>query len=360
MEALSLCLSGFTLLAITMRYVGEHTKETGVTENERAVTLDDVAQQSGVSRATASRALGSKPGVASEVRERVRLIAEAMNYRPNPAARQLAGAKTSIVGLIVGTSQLHTNQYTARLVDAISVAAERFDQGLLLVASSLEPAKAIDNLVRDGLVDGLLVNSFVFGEPWAEQLLETSLAKVLIGQHPTRTDLPTVAIENVESTAELVGHLIDRGCKRVGMIEGPGNRRDAHLRRVGFELAHQQRDLPIVADLIVPGYYDHESGFAGAHRLLDRDVDGIFAANDASGLGALGAIRDRGLQIPSDIRVASFDGVAEQQFEGHRLTAMEQPFDLMAMTAMRKILNLEDTPEDVTILKPTLRAGSTS
>ena len=79
--------------------------------NDAAVTLDDVARVSGVSRAAASRALNGRDGVRGDVRERVRSVAESLGYRPNRAARNLASGRTSVIGLVMPSEELRIDPY---------------------------------------------------------------------------------------------------------------------------------------------------------------------------------------------------------------------------------------------------------
>ena len=296
--------------------------------------LDDVARLSGVSRATASRALGAKPGVANDVRLRVLTMAEALNYRPNRAAKNLAGARTALIGLLLGDTRLHRNPYSARLVDAMAKAAEDLDHGLLLVMSEREPARAVNNLMRDQIVDGVLVSSVVFGQPWAEALLDSDMPTVLVGAHPRRPDLPCVQIENATCTQLLISHLFDTGCRRIGMITGPPGRVDADERRRGFEAAHAQRGIAHDPGLVIVGDYRRATGYRATNLLLDQKVDAIFAANDNSAYGAIDACADRGVAVPDDVSIVGFDGASEAHETAYDLTTVVQPYDALARAAL--------------------------
>ncbi len=330
---------------------------SAVTDLGRPVILDDVARLSGVSRATASRALGAKPGVADDVRLRVRTIAQALDYRPNRAAKNLAGARTGLIGLLLGGTRLHRNPYSARLVDALAKAAEDLDHGLLLVMSEREPGRAVDNLIRDRIVDGVLVSSMVFGEPWAEQLLDSDMTTVLIGGHPTRTDLGCVQVENVTSTKLLISHLFDTGCERIGMITGPAGRVDDNGRRAGFEAAHEDRGVAVDPALIIDGDYQRPTGYRGAVALLERGVDAIFAGNDNAAFGVLEACADQGVSVPNEVSVVGFDGASEAQPYPHELTTVVQPYDALARTTLEMVV---DSRVDAELLPGHLRFGTTT
>lgn len=326
------------------------------------VTLDVVAKKAGVSRATASRALNQRAGVADDVRDRVRMVADSLNYRPNRAAQNLAGGRTRVVGLVLGSDQLQTDRYATSLVQAIAGAADHFDEGLMLLLGSQEPGRAVQNLLRDGLVDAVVVSAVALAENWVAELLDTDLAKVLIGSHPERATLHSVDVENRDSSAQIVGHLLDSGCRRLGTVTGPLDRVDAQLRLEGFRLAHEKRGLAIDEDLIAVGDFRLPSGYTNGGSLLRSGVDGIFAANDDMARGVIAAINEQGMGCPENVSVAGFDGIAAAEMSAVELTTVVQPFDEVAMTAMRSLVDLlakKDVPV-TQLVEPQIRFGSTT
>ena len=134
------------------------------------------------------------------------------------------------------------------MTHAIARAATELDQGLMLVLDTGEPGRTVQHILRDGLIDGVLVSAVAAGETWVEQLLSADLPAVLIGSHPTRTDVDVVDVENLESSARVVEHLIEQGCRRIATITGPLDRVDATQRLNGFRLAHERHGLAVDED----------------------------------------------------------------------------------------------------------------
>ena len=215
------------------------------------VTLDDVARVCGVSRATASRALNGRAGVRDDVRDRIRRIADSMGFVPNRAAQQLASGRSSVIGLVIPSADLHIDPYGASITHAVGRAAHQVDQGLMLHLATNEPGVTVHHIMRDGLVDGLLVSSVAVGVPWIDELLaQDGLPTVLVGTHPWIPNFDAVDVENLESSAAAVEHLFQQGCTRVATITGLLDRADAMLRLDGYRLAHQRRGLAVDEDLI--------------------------------------------------------------------------------------------------------------
>ncbi len=326
------------------------------------VTLDDVARKSGVSRATASRALNGRSGVKPDVRERVRLVAKAIGYRPNRAAKNLAGGRTSVIGLVLGHEQVAVDPYGTYLVQEVGRAADRHDEGLMLLMDSAEPTEAVQNLLADGLVDGVIISAVAVGERWVEELLDARMPTVLIGAHPRRSDLSVIDVENRRSAADVVGHLLDTGCRRVAAITGPLDRVDASRRLEGYRLAHEERSLPIDESLIIEGNFSREFGYAAAEGLFDAGVDGIFGSNDETALGVYYRAIELGVAVPDQVSVAGFDGTARPIAGVPAVTSARQPF---AELAERAVLLLIDHIEGIgdpreELLTPTLTYGDTT
>lgn len=328
---------------------------------EHKVTLDDVARLSGVSRSAASRAINNRPGVRDDVRERVNRIADHLGFRPNRAAKNLASGLSSVIGFVIPTADLRVDPYGAAMTHAVGRAASARDLGLMLHLAAEEPGQTVHHILRDGMIDGLLISSVAVGMAWVDELFESSLPTVLIGTHPVRTDVVSVDVENVESAAGAVTHLFEQGCRRVALITGPLDRADARARMEGYRLAHERAGREVDEQLIVKGDFGRLSGTNAGAELIGRDVDGIFASNDEMAVGAMWIFARRGIRVPDDVLVVGFDGTALDEFIEPALTSVVQPFDLLGRAAVDLLMSLvEGRPdvESVSIIPELVKGGS--
>lgn len=326
------------------------------------VTLDDVARRSGVSRATASRALNGRAGVRDDVRDRVQLIADALGYRPNRAAQNLAGGRASVIGLVLGRETLLGDPYATSLVQEVAHAADRRDEGLMFFMDSTGPSDTVRKLLSDGLVEGVIVSVVALGSMWVQELLDAGLPTVVIGRHPERSDVGVIDVENRESSAALVGHLLDSGCRRVATLTGPLDRLDATRRLEGYRLAHERRAMTVDERLVVTGTFHRDEAYLLADRLLDQEPDAIFAANDQSAMGVYDRAMERGIDIPGRLGLAGFDGDTISADLGPRITSVSQPFERLAERAVDLLIELitgRGGPR-VELVEPTLFYGDTT
>ncbi len=327
------------------------------------VTLEDVAHLSGVSLATASRALNGRPGVRDDVRRRVSEASDRLGFRPNRAARHLASGRSQVIGLVMPSAELRVDPYGASMTHAVGRAATRRDHGLMLHLAADEPGDTVHHILRDGLIDGLLISTVAFGHPWVEELVDARLPTVLIGTHPTRHDVSSIDVENLESSAAAVVHLFEQGCRRVATITGRLERADARLRVQGYRLAHHRAGREVDESLILHGDFGRESGSVAARRIIELGADGVFAANDEMAQGAMWTFSRAGLRVPDDVAIVGFDGTAVDEFMNPTLSTMCQPFDEIASTAVDRLLagiagfDLATQP---ILLQPQLLVGGSS
>jgi LacI family transcriptional regulator len=312
----------------------------------RIVTLDEVAKTSGVSRATASRALNGRDRVSPEVRSRVRIVANALGYRPNPAARSLASGRSGALGLVLPTGHLVEDPYAAHLVEAVAEGATSHDQAIMLWLAQVAPGPVVRNEFRSGLVDGIVISGVGFGAEWIEDLIDGPHPSVLIGRHPTRTDVASIQIDNLAGAHAAVGHLLDGGSRRVAIILGPRERTDAQDREAGYRAALAERGIDVDPNLVAHGDFNVDTGYEAMKGLLPHHPDAVFATNDPMAAGALRAIRDAGLRVPDDVSVVGFDDLPVAVTTDPPLTTVRQDIARVGQSAVDTLVGLLEHGRD--------------
>lgn len=303
------------------------------------VTLADVARLSATSRSTASRALNADPRISSATTERVRLVAEALGYRPNIAARSLSTGRSGIIGLILPTGQLTGDPYGARLVGAVTTRAAEGNHAVMLWLSHREPSGAVHEILRNGIVDGLVISIVAQDDPWVNALLDGPLPIALIGRHTARDDVSYASIDNITSTRALMQHVISSGYRRIGMVRGPIGNADSDERFAMYAEALGGLDA-VDANLVAVGRFHYDSGYRCAQSLLRYEPDCIVAANDHMALGTVDAIRDAGLSVPEDVAVTGWDDMREISRPSIGLTTIHHDVEAVGREATSILLEL--------------------
>ena len=272
-----------------------------------ARTIDELAELSGVSRATVSRVLNGG-SVSEKTRRRVEAVLDETNYRPNLAARSLASGRSNVIGVVmhIDPHLLFEDPYFSQLMQGMSTALADRSAGMMLWLGNRSKEETLGTILSMGLLDGVVVTANSLDDPLVDGLLASSLPTVLVGHRKADRTASYVDVDNVHAADAMTTHLVSIGRSRIGYITGTPRNVAAVDRLAGYRRAMQRAGL-VNEDLIVEGDFNAASGVTGASTLLDRGVDAIFGANDATALGALETIRARGLRVPEDVALAGFD-----------------------------------------------------
>lgn len=324
-------------------------------------TLSDVAKKAGVSMAAASRALNGRDGVDPCVRQRIQEVADELRYRPNRAARQLAGGRSSIIGLTLGNQFLVSSNYATALLGTIATAASTRAEGLMLIPDSGEQNSSVDNFLHDGMIDGVIISAMAVGSGWIEEFLDSPLPTIMIGAHPDRNDVHVVDVDNQVAARDAVEHLFDNGHRRIGAVTGPRSRVDSHRRLAGYYQAHERHGIAVDPELVIAGDYSNASGYEAADDLFAKEPDAIFAMNDDMAYGIVKRAHEQRVDIPGDISLIGFDATNPRGPINTPVTSMVQPFAKIANVAVQSLIALvegKEVPREQ-LLRSELQRGQT-
>jgi DNA-binding LacI/PurR family transcriptional regulator len=240
----------------------------------------------------------------------------------------------------VDAKDLFGDLYFSSLLAGITDAASDRAAGVMLWLKTASPDEMIRKVLGVGLIDGVIVTANFRDDPVVDGLLSSNLPTVLVGHGGHSDQASYVDIDDVAASAQVVSYLLDLGLGRLGTITGPLRSVAGFDRLEGYRrtLARVGRDYD--PELVVEGNFNYVTGREGAEKLLDRGVDGIFAANDEMAHGALDVIVERGLRVPEDVALAGFDDV---EFAAHLdppLTTVRQPVRRMGEIATATLLEL--------------------
>ena len=267
-------------------------------------TIRDVARRAQVSVASVSRALNNFANVSEHTRARVADAVRELGYVPHAGARSLSLARTNAIGVVL--PDLH-GEFFSEIVRGMDKEANSRGYLLLLSnmhAGSAQSASALRAL--RGRVDGMIV--------MAPHLSESELAAALPAGTPailvnTRADgRDSIRLDNAAGARAVAEHFLERGRKRIVHIAGAEGNIDADERAEAFRKALAGTGVEFE---VVQGEFTEESGEAAIRSLLESGTsfDAVFAANDMMASGALQALRDAGINVPTEVAVAGFDDI---------------------------------------------------
>ncbi len=322
----------------------------------RQPTLDAVAELAGVSRSVASRVLNNAPHVSRSKREAVERAVRQLGYVPNPSARALVTRQTGAAALVISGEEpsIFADPFFAQVIVGASAALEEADLHLMLcLAASDRGRKRVEELLRCKGADGVMMMALREDDPLARTAEEADLP-VVFGGRPVGT-VPRwyVDVDNTGGAREATEHLLSRGRTRVAAICGRLDTEAGRARYRGY------RDAMLAAGLdpFPPreGDFTESGGAAVMAALLAEhpDLDGVFAASDNMGAGALRILRQAGRPVPADVAVVGFDDLAVARIADPPLTTVHQPIAALGREMARMLVALIDGQDPTPLILPT-------
>jgi LacI family transcriptional regulator len=302
-------------------------------------SIKEVAAHAGVSVATVSRVLNDSPKVSEETRAKVHVAVEELRYRPNAVARSLRTEATRTLGLIIGDI---LNPFFGVLARAVEDEARAVGY-TVAIGNADERAEQQDHYVRTLLeqrVDGLLICPAAEVTPLVEDCVAAGGPLVFLDRTLPGMNVPSVRVDGAPAIHALIRHLHDLGHRRIGFISGPELLSTGRERTRTFVAAMRANGLEVRDAYMEAGDFQAASGRVIAARFLDlpEPPEVIFAGDNLMALGALDEIRARGLRIPDDVGLASFDDVAWFVHIDPPITAISQPAEEVGRRAVRALL----------------------
>jgi DNA-binding LacI/PurR family transcriptional regulator len=310
------------------------------------ITIRDVARESGYSASTVSIVLNGAPlsrYIPSGTKTRIETAAKRLGYRPNPLARSLRSQRSNIVGVMVFDitdpfctpilrgleNSLYQANYLSFLADAHNE-THRFERYL--------------EMLLDRRVEGLIIvaNWLVTDIKLLADLTERQVPTVVAGREVEMELASTVSVENEGGAAAALEYLYKLGHREIAFLRGPKALTSSGQRWKGIKSFAQSVGLSLDAKRFaeLPESLDANSSFEAGSQLTaellrrGKAFTALLAYDDVTALGALRALKNKGLRVPEDCSVIGFDDVAQAGLSVPSLTTIRQPMEAMgAMSA---------------------------
>jgi DNA-binding LacI/PurR family transcriptional regulator len=305
-------------------------------------TSADVAARAGVSRTTVSFVLNYRTDVQipDETRQRVFRAASELGYHPHAPARQLAGGRSNVLGLVLRQSaeQVAGDATLAETLRGLASAAGA--AGSRVMVEPLAPDGTYDRLLRSQQTDGLIVSGPRTDDRSLTQLVGDGFPVVLQGCLPGLA-APSVDVDNVAASSGAVNHLLSLGHTRIACItNAPLTYTASRERLQGYREAIEAAGITYDEALVAEGAFDAASGERAATALLGRATfSAMFVASDVLALGAINALREANRRVPDDVSIVGFDDIALAGYFDPPLTTVRLPAFELGQAAGRALLD---------------------
>jgi DNA-binding LacI/PurR family transcriptional regulator len=332
------------------------------------VNLRMLAEHLGLSQTTVSLVLNHSPSAKSippETRNRVIEAAARLNYRPNYFARSLRQSRSMSVGVLAPDL---SEGYFTRVMNGVveELTAAHYFYFTACHDWSKELVEKYPRMLVERAVDGfLLLNT-------AAEQLAVPVPIVAISAHSAAENVTNIVLDHQQAARQALLHLYNHGHKRIAIIRGPRAIPDSEFRWESIQEVASEIGVKLDPALLIridegawsmkPGQHPMapEIGYKPMRALLERtrDFTAVFCFNDIAAIGAIRALKDAGLSVPSDVSVVGFDDILSAAYATPSLTTVRQPLEEMgrrgAKVLLERIADREkETPSEI-VMSPEL------
>ncbi len=314
------------------------------------ITRDDVARRAGVSPSTVSYVINNGPRPVSQAtREKVLNAIAELGYRPNAVARNLRRQRTSILGLVIPDI---INPYFAEVAQGIEAAAFERDFTVIFCHTNYnlhQELTYIDHLYIERAAGIIWVPAT--GDPVpAQKLIQYGISTVVIDREIDQFSFPSVVADNFSGGYKATEHLISLGHEHIGCIVRPTKLSHSQGRLLGYLAALKEHHLPVDERLIASGGYRQENGYRAMLELLQLSPPptAVFTYNDIMAIGAMRALKEKGIAVPQEFSVIGFDDIPEAAYTCPALTTIRQEkyeMGVKSVSLLQRLINGEEIDE---------------
>ncbi|MCC2973824.1 LacI family DNA-binding transcriptional regulator [Massilia sp. IC2-476] len=273
--------------------------------------MTDIAKLAGVSQSTVSLVINHMSGakVSAATRNKVLRIARELGYPVERPGHPAAVHERNLIVYL--TDELSTSPHAMQTIDGARDAAWKHDCLLSVYATRSDPEyeqTILQRVLGDPSLLGV-VYATIFTRSVSVPAPLAGVPTVLLNCHTRERLYSSVVPSEVLGGFAATTHLLDAGHRRIGLINGEGWIEAAAERLKGYRQALSTRDVPFDAQLVCEGDWQVSSGHEHARALLDLPdpPTALFCANDLMAVGAIEAVRERGLDVPRQVSVVGYD-----------------------------------------------------
>jgi DNA-binding LacI/PurR family transcriptional regulator len=332
----------------------------------KQATIKDIAKALNISISTVSRALRNAPDVNPETRQAVLTLSEELSYQPSRLALSLQQKQTHTIGVIVP----NLDYVLATMVKGIDEVALEAGYTVMVCQSNESFGREMVNTRRllDSLVDGFIISvsseTKVFDH--FKKIQRKGMPMVVFDRVDTDLVAPKVRLDNHDGGFQATEHLIEQGYRRIAILAGPKNLGISNSRLDGYLAALKRHRIKADPNLVVHCDFNQQYAYEATIDLLRRKQrpDAIFTISDRMAIGAMLAIKEKGLSMPDDIGLVGFNNEPAVSLVTPAISSVEQPAFELGKTAAKlfiEAMHNESSMDDVEItLKPRLIVRASS
>lgn len=301
-------------------------------------TMKEIATLAEVSTATVSKIInGNDRYISAATRDKVNRLISEMNYVPNAVAKSLKIKQTRTLGFILPDIRNPFFPEIARGIED-SAGSHGFAVTFCNTDNDFKRESASFAFLQSKMVDGIIITRSLL-ESNFENYISCKLPIVVVDRRIKAKDqgVGEILLDTKSAFFDITELLISRGCEKLAFISADS---DFDKERFdGYLDALNTYHIPYNKALTYRRGFDVETGFLGVESIFAQNTaDGVVCGNDLIAVGAMDALRKRGLKIPKDVKVSGFDDIYFSQYLNPTLTTVRQPAYQMGSAAAEMLI----------------------
>lgn len=307
------------------------------------VTIKDIAREAGVSYSTVSRALNGLSLVNEKTKEHVLATAKRMGYMPNTSAVNLKRNRTNMLGVYF--SRINEMSSPEVLHEVVTAIYDVIKEKYLLIVKGVD--HHVPGTLNPAVFDGIInVTQSESDEAFIREAVERRIPIVVLNRK-SKQPVDTVLTDEEDAIYRSMSYLLERGHRRIVILEGPAALPSTKQRRRGWMRAVRDYELDPKHFPTLEGNYRYESGVMLAEQVLAHKPTALLSFNDEMAFGVERVLLQKGLRVPDDLSIIGFDNWNQPMYTSMDLTTVERSMYNIAHEACTLLLQkIENRKED--------------
>ncbi len=322
-------------------------------------TIKDIARKLKVSPSTVSRALKNHPDISEATKKAVNELARKLNYQPNAVALSLKQSRSNTIGVIIPEI---VHYFFSSVISGIEDVAYEAGFNVIICQSNEKYDREVANVktLLAHRVDGILVSVSKETKDYNhfQYIRKNRIPLVFYDRIVPGLRTDQVIIDDFEAAYQATKHLTDTGRKRIVHFTAPQNLLIAQKRKEGYLKAISNAGLTTGEELVFQADNFEKARVTVLDILKNNlQIDGVFAVNDLTAIGAMQTLLKRGIKVPEDVAVAGFSDGRFSGITDPTLTSVDQHGYEMGTVATEMLLKRILSEKDYTCRTQVLNAN---
>ncbi len=290
------------------------------------VTIKDIARELKISPSTVSRALKNHPDISEETKVAVNELAKKLNYQPNAVALSLKQRRSNTIGVIIPEI---VHYFFSSVISGIEDVAYDAGFNVIICQSNEKYDREVVNTrtLLANRVDGILVSISKETRNYDHfrKIKENEVPLVFYDRIVPGFEADQVIVDDLEAAYRATRHMIEGGCRKIAHFAGPQNLLIGQLRKEGYLKALREAGLETKKEWIIEADNFEKARLAVLNILDEKsDIDGIFAVNDTTAIGAMHTLQKKGVRVPEQVAIVGFSDGRLSGITDPALTSVDQ------------------------------------